>query len=98
MSVLRQLDEISSAVLRGEGADPAALEALCASLWDDPAQVPADKARLIVTQLERLASWATGERDTLGALLSEIGDGRRALQGYSKLQSARTAQRLFRQA
>ena len=98
MSVLCELEALSDAVLRGESAEPAALEAICDALCADPDQIPADQARLVVAQLQRLARWAAGERDTLGATLQEISDGRRALQGYSQLHSARTAQRLFRQA
>lgn len=98
MSVLRQLETLSAAVLRGEGADPADLETICDALCADPDQIPAEQARLVVAQLQRLARWAAGERDTLGETLQEISDGRRALQGYSQLHASRTAQRLFRQA
>jgi hypothetical protein len=98
MSILKQLDAMEAVILDDGEADPAELERICAQLRADPSQIPADQASPLVAQLHRLSEWAADRRDELEGALAALGEGRRALRGYSHLQSARTAQRLFRQA
>lgn len=98
MSLLARLDEIEAAVHAGQEADPEELVRICAALKADPAQIPRAEAERVVSQLHRLSAWAADQKDEIAEELSKLGEGRRAMRGYSHLHGAKTAQRLFRQA
>lgn len=97
-ALLHRLDAIDAAVHAGEEADPDELVEICAALREDPDQIPRDDAKRVVSQLHRLSAWAADQRDDIAEELAKLGEGRRAMRGYSSLQGDRTAQKLFRRA
>lgn len=98
MSIVDRLSELEERIADGVEVRPDELDALCASLRSNPAQITREQALGVVAQLNRLSAWAADQRDEFAEALASLGDGRRAMRGYSSLSGATTAQRLFRQA
>jgi len=97
-AVVRQIEDLVAFMQDGQPIDPEQLVLLCESLRADPDQIPTEHAQTVIDQINTLAEYASEQRDLLGDELRKMGDGRRAMRGYSALRSASTNQRLFKQA
>jgi hypothetical protein len=91
------LEQIRAQIAAGEAVDHASIHELCAELTADPASIPPDSAEDVIGLINAIAKALMQCQEDLKQELHEIQRSRSALQGYSQLRSADTAQRLRRQ-
>lgn len=98
MSVREELQSLLTAARSGGDVDPKSLVEISERLRSNPDQIAAKDAKAVIAMLDELATWSHEQQANTARELSQIGNGRKALNGYNHLQGARTAQKLFRQA
>ncbi len=95
---MEQIRAIYTRAHDGGELDVEQLSALCQTLQATPERIPREEAATVVAMLEELAALARAKQVDIGEELKRIRGGREAMRGYGRLRSAKTAQRLFRQA
>ena len=81
----------------GEDISHERLEALCASLRQNPDQIPREQAGEVIALIDALTEAMVVAQQDFAGKLGGVKRGRRALRGYSQLRSTHLAQRLHRQ-
>jgi len=98
MDFLSQLEEMIGMVEEGDPASADELCRICGKIRSNPEEIPQEQVGAILKTISDLVEITNKQRDKVGAELAALGKKRRGLRGYSGLRSAKTAQRLSRQA